>query len=121
MDNVVAQCKKRGVTRLDAYVDNVSISTLSLAEHCNTLAILLTVLDDLGMSLRHGKCEFATSSIRFLGFRLDGQTIKPSLKNIDKIKEFPNHEKTSSTVFKNGKLIGVSSKSIHICANHEIN
>ena len=84
MDNVVAECKKRGVTGLDAYVDNVSISTVSLAEHCNTLAILLTVLDDLGMSLRHNKCEFATSSIRFLGFRLDGQTIKPSLKKLIK-------------------------------------
>ena len=84
MDNVVAECKKRGVTGLDAYVDNVSISTVSLAEHCNTLAIPLTVLDDLGMSLRHDKCEFATSSIRFLGFRLDGQTIKHSLKTLIK-------------------------------------
>ena len=43
MDNVVAECKKRGVTGLDAYVDNVSISTVSFAEHCNTLATLLTV------------------------------------------------------------------------------
>ena len=89
VDNVVAECKKRGATGLDAYVDNVIISTVSFAEHCNTLAILLTVLDDLGMPLRHDKCEFATSSIGFLGFRLDGQTIKSSLKNIDKIKEFP--------------------------------
>ena len=89
MDNVVAECKKRGATGLDAYIDNVIISTVSFAEHCSTLAILLTVLDDLGMSLRHDKCEFAKSSIGFLGFRLDGQTIKPSLKNIDKIKEFP--------------------------------
>ena len=84
---MVAECKKRGATGLDAYVDNVIISTVSFAEHCNTLAILLTVLDDLGMSLRHDKCEFDKSSIGFLGFRLDGQTIKP--KNIDKIKEFP--------------------------------
>ena len=89
MDNMVAECKKRGATGLDAYVDNVIISTVSFAEHCSTLAILLTVLDDLGMSLRHYKCEFAKSSIGFLGFRLDGQTIKPSLKNIDKIREFP--------------------------------
>ena len=80
--------KKRG-DRTGAYVDNVIISTVSFAEHCSTLAILLTVLDDLGMSLRHDKCEFATSSIGFLGFGLDGQTIKSSLKNIDKIKEFP--------------------------------
>ena len=88
MDNVVAECKKRGATGLDAYVDNVIISTVSFAEHCSTLAILLTVLDDLGMSLRHDRCEFVKSSIGFLGFRLDGQTIKPSL-NINKIKEFP--------------------------------
>ena len=80
MDNVVAECKKRGATGLDAYIDNVIISTVSFAEHCSTLAILLTVLDDLGMSLRHDKCEFAKSSIGFLGFRLDGQTIKPSQK-----------------------------------------
>ena len=70
-------------------LDNVIISTVSFAEHCSTIAILLTVLDDLGMSLPHDKCEFAKSSIGFLGFRLDGQTIKTSLKNIDKIKEFP--------------------------------
>ena len=89
MDNMVAECKKRGAKGLDAYVDNVIISTVSFAEHCNTLAILLTVLDDLGMSLRHDKCKFTKSSIGFLGFRLDGQTIKPSLKNIDKIREFP--------------------------------
>ena len=88
MDNMVAECKKRGATGLDAYVDNVIISTVSFAEHCSTLAILLTVLDDLGMSLRHDKCEFSKSSIGFLGFRLDGQTIKPSLKNVDKIREF---------------------------------
>ena len=89
MDNAIAECKKRGATGLDAYVDNVIISTVSFAEHCSTLAILLTVLDDLGMSLRHDKRDFAKSSIGFLGFRLDGQTIKPSLKNIDKIEEFP--------------------------------
>ena len=89
MDNMVAECKKRGATGLDVYVDNVIISTVSFAEHCSTLAILLTVLDDLGTSLRHDKCEFAKSSIGFLGFRLDGQTIKHSLKNIDKIREFP--------------------------------
>ena len=63
MDNVVAECKKRGATGLDAYVDNVIISTVSFAEQCSSLAILLTVLDNLGMSLRHDKCEFAKSSI----------------------------------------------------------
>ena len=93
MDNMVAECKKRGASGLDAYVDNVIISTVSFAEHCSTLAILLTVLDDLGTSLRHDKCEFAKSSIGFLGFWLDGQTIKHSLKNIDKIREFPTPTK----------------------------
>ena len=84
MDHVVTECKKRGATGLDAYVDNVIISTVSFAEHCNTLAILLTVLDDLGMSLRHDKSEYAKSCIGFLGFRLDGQTIKSSLKTLIK-------------------------------------
>ena len=72
------------------------------------------------MSLRHDKCEFAKSSIGFLGFRLDGQTIKPSLKNIDKIKEFPTQTREN---FFDGfqdwqTIIGVSSKGIQICANH---
>ena len=96
------------------------ISTVSFAEHCSTLAILLTVLDDLGMSLRHDKCEFTKSSIGFLGFRLDGQTIKPSLKTL--IKSMSSLFQPRENFFDGFQdwqtIIGVSSKGIQICANH---
>ena len=60
-----------------------------MEEHINTLEILLQVLESNNMSLRKDKCEFAYQEIQFLGFKIDGKTLKPGTKNISKIKEFP--------------------------------
>ena len=89
MDKIVEECKEKGATGLDAYVDNLIVCSTSMEEHIKTLEILLQVLDSNNMSLRKDKCEFAYQEIQFLGFRIDGKTLKPGTKNNAKIKEFP--------------------------------
>ena len=66
-----------------------AVQSTSMEEHINTVEILLQVLESNNMSLRKDKCEFGYQEIQFLGFRIDGKTLKPGPKNIAKIKEFP--------------------------------
>ena len=89
MDKIVEECKEKGAVGLDTYVDNLIVCSTSMEEHINTLEILLQVLESNNMSLRKDKCEFAYQEIQFLGFKIDGKTLKPGTKNISKIKEFP--------------------------------
>ena len=86
MDKIVEECKEKGAVGLDAYVDNLIVCSTSMEEHINTLEILLQVLESNNMSLRKDKCEFAYQEIQFLGFKIDGKTLKPGTKNISKIK-----------------------------------
>ena len=89
MDKIVKECKEKGAVGLDAYVDNLIVCSKSMEDHINTLEILLQVLESNNMSLRKDKCEFAYQEIQYLGFKIDGKTLKPETKNIAKIKEFP--------------------------------
>ena len=83
------ECKSKGAVGLDAYVDNIIISTPSYKEHVRVLRILLETLDEHRMSLRKDKCELFKPSIEFLGFVLDGKTLNPSKSNLAKIQAFP--------------------------------
>ena len=89
MDQIVEECKSKGAVGLDAYVDNIIISTPSYKEHVRVLRILLETLDEHRMSLRKDKCELFKPSIEFLGFVLDGKTLNPSKSNLAKIQAFP--------------------------------
>ena len=89
MDSMVQEMKQQGAKGVDAYVDNIILSSKSYEEHLNTLQIVLSVLDSHHISLRKDKCEFAFNKMEFLGFLVDGEKIKPGPRNICKIKEFP--------------------------------
>ena len=89
MDSLVEEMKQLGAKGVDAYVDNIIISSKSFDEHLWSLQIVLSVLDKHHMSLRKDKCEFAFGKMEFLGFSIDGETVKPGSKNVDKIKDFP--------------------------------
>ena len=89
MDQIIEACKEKGASGLDAYVDNILIFSKTYEEHIRTLEILLEILEENNMSLRKDKCEFLKDSVEFLGFILDGKTLKPSKTNLDKIRKFP--------------------------------
>jgi hypothetical protein len=89
MDQIIEACKEKGASGLDAYVDNILIFSKTYEEHIRTLEILLEILEENNMSLRKDKCEFLKESVEFLGFILDGKTLKPSKTNLDKICKFP--------------------------------
>ena len=89
MDMLIEECKKRGAKGVDAYVDNCIVMSQTFEDHIHDLTIMMEVLEEAQMSLRKSKCEFAFSKMEFLGFVVDGSTIKPAPSNINKIIEFP--------------------------------
>ena len=89
MDALVQEMSQKGAVGVDAYVDNIMVCSQSFEEHMKSLHVVLSVLDSYNMSLRKDKCEFAFDSMEFLGFLVNGKTVQPGSKNIDKIKDFP--------------------------------
>lgn len=51
-----------------AYLDDVLIATVSLAEHLEVLEQFLIRLHEFGLTLHPDKCKFLRSEIKFLGF-----------------------------------------------------
>lgn len=89
MDGIVEEVKEQGCTGVAAYVDNIIVHSATFEEHIETLGELFAAMDQANLSLRADKCEFGKSSIRFLGFIIDGVEVKPDPENIDKVKLFP--------------------------------
>ena len=89
MDAIVAEVQEQGHLGIAPFVDNVVMSTKTFDEHIATLSALFERLDRANLSLRKDKCELAKKSIQFLGFIVNGKTVRPSEDNIDKINLFP--------------------------------
>ena len=89
MDSMKEKVRKEGLKGIDVYVDNIIVFTKTFEEHTAILRRLFHHLDTANFSLRLDKSEFAKSEIDFLGFIVDGKTVKPTPENVQKVKEYP--------------------------------
>ena len=89
MDKLVKQLRDNGNDDVDAYVDNIIIYSKSFDEHMHTLDEVLNLAGQANLSLRSDKCEFAKPEMEFLGFLIDGQKIRPTPANVEKVMGFP--------------------------------
>ena len=89
MDAIVAEVQEQGHLGVAAFVDNIVVFTKTFDEHIATLNALFERLDRANLSLRKDKCEFPKKSIKFLGFIVNGKTVRPSKDIIDKASLFP--------------------------------
>ena len=62
--------------------------TPTFEEHMTVLKRLFHYIDIFNLSLRHDKCDFAKPELGFLGFIVNGKTIKLTAENVRKVKEF---------------------------------
>lgn len=89
MDNLVKSLRDEGHKDIDAYVDNIVVYSTSFEQHLETLERLFYYVDHYSLSLRLDKCEFAKPEIEFLGFLVNGESIRPTPENVRKVLEFP--------------------------------
>ena len=75
-----------GMPQVHSYIDDVLIHTGTWEQHLKTLDEVLRKLGEAGFTVRPSKCECGLKEIEFLGHVVGHGEIKPSLQNIDKIK-----------------------------------
>ena len=68
-------------------------------EHNRTLDLVLTRLQDHGLTLRLEKCEFGMEEVEFYGVRFTGEGIKPLKAKVKALQECGEHHCISSDKF----------------------
>ena len=89
MDKLVRMVRTKGHDGVEAYVDNLLVFSKTYEEHVATLRELFKVLMEANISLRMDKCEFAKTEMEFLGFIINGSTVRPTPENVNKVSQFP--------------------------------
>ena len=77
------------IPNVAVYIDDILVAGKSHAEHIHTLEKVFSRLHDAGLQLKKEKCTFCTSSVQYLGFRIDKEGIHPTAEKIRAIKEAP--------------------------------
>ena len=80
---------------LAVYLDDIIIFSKSPEEHLNHLAEVISILENNQCFIRLEKCQFAKTTLDYLGFTVQGATdsspsgIKPSAKKLRAVEEWP--------------------------------
>ncbi|CAJ0605872.1 unnamed protein product [Cylicocyclus nassatus] len=81
--------KKYLKARVFIYIDDLIITSASPEEHLEDIDEVLGKIEILGMKLKASKCEFAKEEIRFLGFILSKEGIRPNPEKTEAIDQYP--------------------------------
>jgi len=71
------------------YLDDVLIYSHSFNEHVKHLQMVISAIYEEGFKLNFKKCNFATSSIQYLGHIIEPNTVRPLQDNLVAINSFP--------------------------------
>jgi len=70
------------------YIDDVILASLNENEHLKDIEKFLKVLIKYNLKLKLEKCSFGKSEIKYLGFLISAQGIRPDPKNIAAVQRF---------------------------------
>ena len=71
------------------YIDDILVFSKSFEEHINHLKQLLNAISQEGFRLKLSKCNFAQSSVKYLGHIIERDSVTPLKDNLIAIKNFP--------------------------------
>lgn len=85
MDIVLNDCLKFAA----AYLDDVFIYSESWEEHIQHLKVVLSKIQDAGLTLNANKCSWAQEEVKYLGYLVGQGQIKPQVEKIQAIQMIP--------------------------------
>ena len=77
-----------GIPGVVCMMDDILVYGATLEEHDKHLREVLQRLQKAGMTLNREKCQFAQTSVRFLGHVIDSAGVRPDPDKIQAIEEF---------------------------------
>ena len=79
----------RDLPNVCVYIDDILVSGKNEADHLHNLEQVLARLTSAGITLKHSKCIFATTSVEYLGHIIDSNGLHPSPTKVQAIQEAP--------------------------------
>jgi len=79
----------RGLDFCFAYVDDILIFSKSKEEHKQHLQLVFERLSKYGMVINPSKCSFGLQEVRFLGYKVSADGVRPPEERIKDLQEFP--------------------------------
>ena len=79
----------RGIPKVVVYLDDILITGSDDAEHLEHLSEVLSRMLQAGLRLQKDKCEFMSTSVVYLGHRIDAQGLHPTTDKVAAIKFAP--------------------------------
>jgi len=76
-------------TRCFVYLDDIVIYAKSLADHNSRVRELLERLQKHKLKLQHGKCEFLSKEVNYLGHQITETGVRPDPQKVVAIEQFP--------------------------------
>ena len=89
VDKIKNELLSNGHTGVDAYVDNIFIFSETFDHHLLTLKAVLEAALLHNLSLKPEKCEIGFDKMDILGYEVSKNSVKPSVRNIQKLIDFP--------------------------------
>ena len=80
----------QGMANVVCYLDDIHIASSTEEEHLATLDEVLSRLEKYGVVVNQSKCEFRTSSVEYLGHRIDEDGLHPLKDKIAAIVDAPS-------------------------------
>ena len=75
--------------KISVYIDDVMIATRTLEEQIEVLTEVFRAMTENKMELKLEKCSFLYTEIKFLGYVVSAEGIRPSKKGLEAIEGFP--------------------------------
>ena len=79
----------QGIPKVVVYLDDILITGSTTDEHLRNLTEVLKRLEEAGLRLKREKCEFLSTSVVYLGHRIDAEGLHPTADKVDAIHEAP--------------------------------
>ena len=71
------------------YLDDIVVATETFEEHLKWVEIVLNKLVDARLKVNREKCEFCCSSVKYLGFLLDQNGLRPDPDRVTALLNYP--------------------------------
>jgi hypothetical protein len=71
------------------YLDDILIYSKTQEEHLEHLKLVLAKVQEYGLSLKTNKCHFFKQQVKFLGFIVTKEGIKPNPEKVQAVKDWP--------------------------------
>ena len=77
----------KGIPKVDVYLDDILVSGATDEEHLKNLEVVLTRIEQAGIRLKRDKCRFMSSSVVYLGHRIDAEGLHPVTDKVKAVQD----------------------------------